>query len=325
MGRLLQSRTMERSGFSLRLPGIVAVVFAALAIVYSLYSGWRAKVLHQDMPYRSRQEFESITPYVLGTLGTCCSSLQACHMCGTSSVTSRVPRHCGFCHDGGWRGPGAVVALHAEGRRGGQSASVGGACRCGFGDLWDWSHRVRTIGHGVRRRQDRAGLRIVGSHYRDCRVRGLRRLLRGPERNHPAPVLPRPPDGGVHAGHRRKGVPIGKRANKADAGRLRDMCDPANPKAPYHLICAHLVLTRINRRGVDPKWLDRWRIRGGDSFVFSPRYCGGHAVGLASDGRQTRRSVNCHCQRSMAASGAAVNPDAASSASARKGTCCLPS
>ena len=48
-----------------RLPrcGLCPVV----AIVYSLQSGWQAK-RHKDMPYTSRQEFERITPYILGSL-----------------------------------------------------------------------------------------------------------------------------------------------------------------------------------------------------------------------------------------------------------------
>ncbi len=49
------------------IPTIVAAIFVVLAIVYSLQSGWQAK-RHRDMPYGSRQDFERVTPYILGVL-----------------------------------------------------------------------------------------------------------------------------------------------------------------------------------------------------------------------------------------------------------------
>ena len=107
------------------------------------------------------------------------------------------------------------------------------------------------------------------------------------------------------------GAPVGRRAVEADAGRLHKMCNPADPKAPYHLICAHLVLTRVGKRDGDQKWLDRWRIRGGDSFLFSPRYCGAHAVGWHETAKNKSFS-ELSLPTAMAASGAAVNPNAAS-------------
>ena len=48
-------------------PAIVAAIFIVLAIIYSLQSGWQA-TRHRDMPYRSRQFFERVTPYILGVL-----------------------------------------------------------------------------------------------------------------------------------------------------------------------------------------------------------------------------------------------------------------
>jgi hypothetical protein len=46
------------------LAAIIAMIFAALAIVFSFYSGWRA-FIHKDMPYQVRQTFERVAPYVL--------------------------------------------------------------------------------------------------------------------------------------------------------------------------------------------------------------------------------------------------------------------
>jgi hypothetical protein len=58
--------------------------------------------------------------------------------------------------------------------------------------------------------------------------------------------------------------------------------------------------------------LDRWRIRGGDSFLFARRYCGSSAAGwhnTATNKALSRLSL----PTAMAIFGAAVNPDAASS------------
>lgn len=292
-------------------PAAVAVVFAALAIVYSLYSGWRAKVLHQDMPYRSRQEFESITPYVLGTLALLLvvASLPYVRDIVRHDVASQGIA--GFAMTAG----GAALGLWSRFMPKGAAADkapawVGpvGAALVIYGIGLIAYSLSDIVFVGVRIVPDYGSLAVIIAiavfaacvgYFVDLNETTLHRFYR--DRLMEAFM----PDIDI------KGAPIGKRASKADAGRLRDMCDPANPKAPYHLICAHLVLTRINRHGVDPRWLDRWRIRGGDSFLFSPRYCGGHAVGWHPTATNKAFS-ELSLPTAMAASGAAVNPDAAS-------------
>jgi hypothetical protein len=138
----------------------------------------------------------------------------------------------------------------------------------------------------------------------------------------------------------------GQKANDADAARLGDMCRPANPdgtnaaNGPYHLVNTHLVLTKIDvgqfpqpaafpmsqeQRGFFGPWLqmqkfpllrdfaadwsNKCRIRGGDNFVLSPRYCGSAATGWYATATPAFKDLSL--PTAMAASGAAVNPDAA--------------
>jgi Patatin-like phospholipase len=292
-------------------PAAVAVVFAALAIVYSLYSGWQAKVVHQDMPYRSRQEFESITPYVLTILALLL-------VVGSLPYVRDIVRHdvasqgiAGFAMTAG----GAALGLWSRFMPKGAAADnapawVGpvGAALVIYGIGLSAYTLSDIVFAGVRIVPGGGSLAVIIAiavlaafvgYFVDLNETTLHRFYRDRLMEAFMPDIDS------------KGAPIGKRASKADAGRLRDMCDPANPKAPYHLICAHLVLTRINRHGVDPRWLDRWRIRGGDSFVFSPRYCGGHAVGWHATATNKAFS-ELSLPTAMAVSGAAVNPDAAS-------------
>ena len=49
------------------------------------------------------------------------------------------------------------------------------------------------------------------------------------------------------------------------------MCDPDAAVGPYHIINTNLVLTKSNER--------TYRMRGGDSFILSPLYCGSNATG----------------------------------------------
>lgn len=109
-------------------------------------------------------------------------------------------------------------------------------------------------------------------------------------------------------------VPTGRKAQQADASRIRTMCDRYDPRAPYHLINANLVLTDVRRNDEDPGWADRWRIRGGDNFVFAPRYSGGRAAGW-HDTAGNKALSEISLPTAMAVSGAAVNPNAASDGS----------
>ena len=83
----------------------------------------------------------------------------------------------------------------------------------------------------------------------------------------------------------------------ADGAKLSDMCVP---HAPYHLVNTNVVLVDSDDR--------RWRKRGGDAFVLSPRYCGSTATGwTATDGYMSRDPLTL--PTAVAISGAAANPN----------------
>ena len=91
-------------------------------------------------------------------------------------------------------------------------------------------------------------------------------------------------------------------AYKVDAVPLSQMCDIEQPTGPYHLINTNLILTGSK---------DKTRhLRGGDSFILSPRYCGSNATGW----RMTEKFLGDEMTlpTAMAISGAAANPDAGS-------------
>ncbi|MFC0409883.1 patatin-like phospholipase family protein [Roseomonas elaeocarpi] len=90
-------------------------------------------------------------------------------------------------------------------------------------------------------------------------------------------------------------------ADAAENAPLSAMCDEAAPAAPYHLLNTHLVITRSPHR--------RLRLRGGDSFVLSPRFCGSWSTGWYPTETFMRNDLTL--ATAMAISGAAVNPDAA--------------
>jgi hypothetical protein len=300
-------------------PAIPAAIFAFLAVAYSLLSGWRAR-RHKDMPYTSRKHFELITPYILGVLALLAIVTSLPYVKGLVFTSIASQGIGGFIMTAG----GAAVGLWSRFVPKGESASkaptwagpAGAAFVIyGIGLLayalsglvfpngsaapdWVWVAGVFVI----------AAFAIFVGYFVNLNETTLHRFYR--DRLMEA-FMPN-----VDA----QGVPIVERgrkmirlpASKADAGRLHEMCDPSDPKAPYHLICAHLVLTRIEKDHVDPRWLDRWRIRGGDSFVFSPRYCGGGAVDWHPTATNKAFSA-LSLPTAMAASGATVNPNAASS------------
>ena len=57
-------------------------------------------------------------------------------------------------------------------------------------------------------------------------------------------------------------------AIKANKAKLSDMC---RTRAPYHLINTNVILVNSDD--------SRWRVRGGDAFLLSPKYCGSTATG----------------------------------------------
>jgi hypothetical protein len=128
----------------------------------------------------------------------------------------------------------------------------------------------------------------------------------------------------------------GRKASNADPSRLHKMCNAADPKGPYHLINTHLVLTDCDiqpfpKPAVFPMnpgpvtgssqrfptgeefaidWSRKCRIRGGDSFVLAPSYCGSAATEWYETAT-TPAFRGLSLPTAMAASGAAVNPAAA--------------
>jgi hypothetical protein len=87
-------------------------------------------------------------------------------------------------------------------------------------------------------------------------------------------------------------------ARQADSATLSNMCDHTHPVGPYHIINSNVVLTKSNER--------TYRLRGGDSFILTPLYCGSNATGW----RSTRSYMGDELTvpTAMAISGAAANP-----------------
>jgi hypothetical protein len=294
----------------LALPAFVAGIFVIMAIAYSFHSGWRA-ILHQEMPYKSRLDFERLAPRVLEVLAIILVPVSLPYVREFLAEEIHADGIVGLLMSVG----GSALGLWSRFRSNGDAA--------GNPPAWVGPVGVALVVYGIGLVAYRvsdvvfierqvlpdwwwlAGLLVVAAfaasvgYFVDLNETTLHRFYR--DRLMEAFM----PDMGV------RGRPE-RRANAADAGRLRDMCQPANPCAPYHLICAHLVMTRIDEKGVDKRWVDRWRIRGGDSFVFSPRYCGGSAVCWHETATNNTFS-ELSLPTAMAASGAAVNPDAASS------------
>jgi hypothetical protein len=85
----------------------------------------------------------------------------------------------------------------------------------------------------------------------------------------------------------------------ADRARIYDVCGVADkPCGPYHLINANIVLVDSKR----PKF----KGRGGDNYILSPRYCGSNATGWR--GSREFMGGGMTLATAMAISGAAVNP-----------------
>ena len=85
----------------------------------------------------------------------------------------------------------------------------------------------------------------------------------------------------------------------ADRATLSAMCVP---HAPYHLVNTNVFLVDSDTQ--------RWRKRGGDAFVLSPRNCGGTATGWVPTADYMRRDP-LTLPTAIAISGAAANPNTA--------------
>jgi hypothetical protein len=83
-----------------------------------------------------------------------------------------------------------------------------------------------------------------------------------------------------------------------DRTRLADVCRVDRAYGPYHLINCNVMLNDSDARV--------WNLRGGDSFVMAPRYCGSSATGWIATGVWTKDSISL--ATAMSISGAAANP-----------------
>jgi hypothetical protein len=292
-------------------PVVVSGIFVVLAVAYSIYSGWQA-IRHQDMPYKVRLEFERIAPVVLQVLGVILLlvSLPYVRRLISIEIAAQSQGVVGLLMSLAGSALGLWSRFMAKGDAAGKPPTWIGPVGAGlviygigllaycisdlvFADgrvcpVWSWFVVLAVA----------AGVAVIVGYFVDLNETTLHRFYR--DRLMEAFM----PD--IVGGRPRR------RAKDANAGWLHEMCPPDNPCAPYHLICAHMVMTRIDERDVDRKWVDRWRIRGGDSFVFSPRYCGGTAV-CWHETATNKTFSKLSLPTAMAASGAAVNPDAASS------------
>jgi hypothetical protein len=85
----------------------------------------------------------------------------------------------------------------------------------------------------------------------------------------------------------------------ADGATLQEVCDTADPRAPYHIVNTNLVLVNSE--------IATYKNRGGDNFILTPLYCGSNATGWSPTpqfmgGKMTLATA-------VAISGAAVNPN----------------
>jgi len=87
-------------------------------------------------------------------------------------------------------------------------------------------------------------------------------------------------------------------ARRANRGWL-SQCWGSAPRGPYHLVNTNVVLVGSRDR--------TWRLRGGDSFVLSPLYCGSNATGWRATASYMGNKLSL--ATAMAISGAAANPN----------------
>ena len=92
-------------------------------------------------------------------------------------------------------------------------------------------------------------------------------------------------------------------AREANKAKLSDLC---SEHAPYHLLNTNVVLVDSD----DPKW----RVRGGDAFLLSPKYCGSSATAWAPTAEYMKKDP-LTLATAVAISGAAANPNTAAGGS----------
>ena len=94
----------------------------------------------------------------------------------------------------------------------------------------------------------------------------------------------------------------------ADSARLSEMRPYEGGVAPFHLVNTNLVLVNSEQQ--------RYRMRGGDSFVLTPLHCGSNATGWV----ETKNYMNdgMTLSTAMAISGAAANPNTGAAGGTRR-------
>lgn len=92
-------------------------------------------------------------------------------------------------------------------------------------------------------------------------------------------------------------------ATEADKALMKEMCKKGKNAKPYHLINTNLIL-------VDSPTV-KFRGRGGDNFIISPRFCGSKATGWRTTETFQKQVSGITLATAMATSAAALNPNAA--------------
>ena len=93
---------------------------------------------------------------------------------------------------------------------------------------------------------------------------------------------------------------------KADVALLEDMCkeNDSEIRKPFHLINSNIILTNSKE--------EKFRNRGGDSFILSPLFCGSDATGYVKTNcfmkNKNQNKGSMTLATAMAISGAAANP-----------------
>ena len=93
-------------------------------------------------------------------------------------------------------------------------------------------------------------------------------------------------------------------AEGANKAKLSDMWSAQAAHAPYHLVNTNVVLVDSDDH--------KWRIRGGDAFLLSPKYCGSVATGGWVPTADYMKQDPLTLATAVAISGAAANPNTGS-------------
>lgn len=289
----------DRNGYGWAglLGGAAAVLFAVVSVLYSLAT-YRTG-MEQSRRYEFRRWFEDYLRYVLWTIAI-------------AVPVALLP----FVHDkaGAWiesagfasvlAGLASAVGIFLRSRSGSDNGGFAlsvvapvGALLTLYGMLilayawadsfyrgdafWVWGTYVGAL-----------AVALVTGYFVNVNLISVHRFYR--DRLMEA-FLPDPPKPAV--GSRRRYTDF---ATEADVGKLHqfDGSNGADPTGPYHLLNTNVILVNSGERN--------WRLRGGDSFVLSPLFCGSNATGWCS----TRQFLggDLTLATAMAISGAAANP-----------------